>query len=254
MSSDKSAESDPTSAILTSEGLEALPIEASQHHTAPRNPSAHDSTPRVTDVTHGISIAKETSHAAKLDQVIDDSTPLPPGYRFLRRGDNTMTLRCRDRAQSAKRTVYTILDNNGKRVGIGVPSIDAVQFPTNLQIRRGRAGEREETPEQLFKEAVMTQFPQIPFEDLDAITITRPIRKKQKKGIFKKGLEKQAHQATRDYVYHNRINHHDLLTWAETAQEIDHVLESWGLVRSEAPCRTILRSEAATKRLPGTKR
>jgi hypothetical protein len=75
------------------------------------------------------------------EPVVSIASPMPPGYKFVPKGNTYITRHCRQKTQQAHRTVYTVIDDKKKPVGIRVPKSVYVAV---LQSERETHSERRE--------------------------------------------------------------------------------------------------------------
>ncbi|KAJ8126509.1 hypothetical protein O1611_g7130 [Lasiodiplodia mahajangana] len=174
------------------------------------------------------------------DPVVSASSPLPPGYRFLPKGNFYMSLTCRRRTLLARRVVYVVINDEKKRIGIRVPAhiFEEVRKSEKLtrRSRQRKVGYEDKKIEERFKVAILATFPQIPTEELELIKHHATRKGKGRVGRTRtREIAEKARLATQAHVRHTKTDYDELLkrgTDRETArnltsQKVRDILKQW---------------------------
>ncbi|KAK0738275.1 hypothetical protein B0T18DRAFT_474535 [Schizothecium vesticola] len=96
------------------------------------------------------------------------TTPLPPGYCFIPKGDVYITKNCRLRTLAANRPLYIVHDARDRRIGLRCPSSIAAAVEADSRAtaatRAAAVQKRDASHEKAFEAAVVELFPKIPRE------------------------------------------------------------------------------------------
>lgn len=135
------------SSLLTDDGSQVTPL---------RHPMTLRSCNEMANKTAQATTSTLTAFST-IEPVVRASSPVPPGYKFLPKGNPYLTRNARAQTQLAHQVVYAVVNNDKKQVGIRVPSsiYDAVlqSEKATRQNRRQIVIERDMSLEKRFREA-----------------------------------------------------------------------------------------------------
>ncbi|KAI1276396.1 hypothetical protein F5Y07DRAFT_366635 [Xylaria sp. FL0933] len=176
-----------------------------------------------------------------IEPVVRDTSPMPPGYSFVPKGNQYVTRNCRRQTQQSHKVVYAVVNDRKKQVGIRVPgAIYAEVLQSEKATRSDRqelVRKNDETIEKSLGKEIRKQFPRLPHEELRMI-----MRRATAKGQGRVGrtrtitMKEKAHLAVQAHIRHTKTNYDDLLksgTERESAraiisQRVLDVLKEWG--------------------------
>jgi len=95
---------------------------------------------RVTDMSKTTARRSQPAFTTA-EPVVSVTSPMPPGYKFVSKGNPYITRHCRQETQQAHKTVYAVMDDKKKPVGIRVPKW---VYEAVLQSERETHSERRE--------------------------------------------------------------------------------------------------------------
>ncbi|KAK1835151.1 hypothetical protein QBC39DRAFT_419720 [Podospora conica] len=105
---------------------------------------------------------------APTEITVQATAPLPPGYRFIPKGDVYITKNCRLRTLAANRPFYIVHDARDRRIGLRCPASIAAAVEADSHAtaatRAAAVKKRDASHEKAFEAAVLELFPQIPRE------------------------------------------------------------------------------------------
>ncbi|KAI0123966.1 hypothetical protein BJ170DRAFT_598295 [Xylariales sp. AK1849] len=175
------------------------------------------------------------------EPVVRHSTPLPAGYVFVPKGNVYITGNCRRQAQATSQTVYAVVNNDKRALGIRVPSniyasVRAAEANTR-QTRASAVQKRDDALERQFCDAVMKQFPKVPAETIPLI-VARAMQKGSRR-VGRTGTLDVAQKATlavRAHIRHCHTDYDAILRQGvkkddarkQTHDKIDKFVTSWG--------------------------
>jgi hypothetical protein len=117
------------------------------------------STASCSELTKQIQRARTSTLPAlsTIEPVVRASSPLPPDYNFLPKGNPYMTRHCRQKTRLAHQTVYAVVNDEKKQVGIRVPSTiyeEVLQSENaSRESRQQMVEKHDKSVEEQFKEA-----------------------------------------------------------------------------------------------------
>ncbi|KAI1349709.1 hypothetical protein F5Y01DRAFT_327026 [Xylaria sp. FL0043] len=176
-----------------------------------------------------------------IEPVVRDTSPMPPGYSFVPKGNQYVTRHCRRQTQQSHKVVYAVVNDRKKQVGIRVPgAIYADVLQSEKATRSDRqelVRKNDETIEKSLGKAIREQFPRLPHEELRMI-----MRRATVKGHGRVGrtrtitMKEKAHLAVQAHIRHTKTNYDDLLksgTGRDNArtiisQRVLDILREWG--------------------------
>ena len=108
----------------------------------------------------------------KHEITVSSKKPLPPGYKFLAKGNAYKTLHCRRLTHEAGKPLYVVEDGS-KTIGIRVPKSIYFKVQTlareTLHARRTATEQRDATTLRQAATELEKQFPEMPEEDHEKI-------------------------------------------------------------------------------------
>ncbi|KAI0542649.1 hypothetical protein GGR58DRAFT_451376 [Xylaria digitata] len=175
------------------------------------------------------------------EPVVRASSHMPTGYTFVPKGNPYLTRNCRRQTQLSHQTVYAVVNDQKKQVGIRVPWLIYAVVRQNendtLPVRQKNVRKRDESLENRFREAIKKQFPRISHEVLSAVVRHATAKRKGRVGRTKMiDIEQKARLAVQAYVRHIKTNYEDLLRSGidreearnSTSQRTFDILRDWG--------------------------
>ncbi|KAI1110363.1 hypothetical protein F5Y14DRAFT_429166 [Nemania sp. NC0429] len=239
------AKPNPQSGLPIDEASQATPP---QHHMTLRSSSNTITAMKTTQASTPTLTVLST-----VEPVVRASSPLPPGYMFLPKGNPYMTRNAREQTRRARQVAYAVVNDDKKQIGIRVPSsiCEAVSQSekTTRLIRRQAVIEHDLSVEKRFREAILSRFPRIPPEEIHAIAHHATMKRTGRVG--RTGtieIEEKALLATQAHIRHNKTDYDALLRQGtnresarkSTAQTVAHILKEWGPApaRSQKPITT----------------
>ncbi|KAJ3567210.1 hypothetical protein NPX13_g6849 [Xylaria arbuscula] len=202
------------------------------------------------------------------EPVVRDVEPMPKGYCFVRKGNTYVTRNCRRQTQEALFTVYAVVDEDKRHIGIRVPaSIHQVVLESEKATRVDRQAnvkKRDKSIEERFRGSILDTYPCIPPEDLS--TISRHATANGAGRVGRTGkLETttKAILAVRAHIRHTKTDYEALLKSGtsresardKTAQKITDVEHEWGRVpaKTQPAKKSAVRSKARSRARSRTK-
>ncbi|CAJ2505911.1 Uu.00g000410.m01.CDS01 [Anthostomella pinea] len=151
------------------------------------------------------------------EPIVYHSTPMPPDYDFVPKGNMCITRHCRLMAQQAHQTVHAVVDEDEKvHLGIRVPkhiSTSVRRAAITSRLDRKLAVEKRDTAlAKQFEENILKLFPQTPRQAILPGIISRAM----KKGAGRVGrtgtieIEEKATLAVRAHIRH-QLTEYDVL-------------------------------------------
>ncbi|KAI0452061.1 hypothetical protein F5B21DRAFT_516334 [Xylaria acuta] len=236
---------------LTNKIPQAIAAIASRHRMTLRSSGTHVS---MNNRDNGVYDTKETTQLSCADgsslpafsttgPVVCASSKMPPGYRFVPKGDPYVTRNCRQRTRQAHQVTYAVVNDEKKQVGIRVPlpiytavleSASATRDHRRLIVKK-----RDEDLEKRFREAILAQFPRIPPEEIRIIVRRATVKGEGRVGrTGRKGMGEKAFLAAQAHIRHTKTDYEDLLRSGtnreaariRTARNVFSVLNEWGPV------------------------
>ncbi|KAI1809262.1 hypothetical protein GGS20DRAFT_590831 [Poronia punctata] len=187
---------------------------------------------------------KTTTNAAfsTVEPTVSASSPMPPKYKFVPKGNPYVTRHCRQRTQAARQVVYVVVDKRRKPIGIRVPQsiyVAVIESEKETHSEREQAvTQRDEALKKRFSEEILARFPCMPSEEVPKI-INRAMKKHAGR-VGRTGtmeLSEKAFLAVQAHVRHTKTDYDKLLkdgTQYEAARslilpKVREVLVQWGL-------------------------
>lgn len=205
------------------------------------------------------------------EPVVGASTPMPHGYVFVPTGNMYVTRTCRSWTQLGRQTVFVVVDDKRKRLGIRVPStVYSKACSSELATRRHRTTivkKIDNALESQYEDAILEAFPKIPKQLIP--DIVRVATAKHSGRIGRTGtldMAQKARLGVRAHIRHNHTDYDRLLKGKDigrnqarqlTSAKTNDVMRQWGCVSInpkpkanstvKAPCRS-RRGPIKTKR------
>ncbi|GAP89973.2 putative alanine and arginine rich protein [Rosellinia necatrix] len=201
--------------------------------------------------SHTSMSALPTSSA--IEPVVRASSPMPPGYTFVPKGDPYLTRHCRRQTQEAHQVVYVVVDDKKKQIGIRVPiHIQASVKRSEIETRSTRkqlVRKSDESLEKHFREAILARFPRIPHDELPKIIHRATAKGKGRVGRTGTiGMDGKVRLAVQAHIRHTKTDYDGLLrngTEREEARRLTlqkalDILKEWGPIpkKKQTPERT----------------
>ncbi|KAI8958254.1 hypothetical protein F5Y11DRAFT_336775 [Daldinia sp. FL1419] len=177
---------------------------------------------------------------SRRDILVRMHTPMPRGYKFVRRGDRYITRNCRLRAHTEGHVVYIVRERN-EILGIRVPQViynNVLQDHRRTQgIRANNVISRENRLSNNFRTAILTQFPDIPPRDLEHVLTGTLQRRSGRVGrVESLALVDKARLSVRAHIRHRHTNYDELLQYGVPRDDardlvypqIDEISCIWG--------------------------
>ncbi|GAW24859.1 hypothetical protein ANO14919_144540 [Xylariales sp. No.14919] len=176
-----------------------------------------------------------------VEPVIRESSPMPPGYSFVPKGDPYLTRHCRQQTQQAHQVVYVVVNNAKKQVGIRVPEsiyTEVLQSESaTRQSRQQKVKKSDEDLEKRFRDAIHERFPRIPAEEIPLIA--RYATAKGEGRVGRTGrieIAEKAYRAVQAHIRHTKTNYENLLkrgvgrekARSSESRKIIDLLRKWG--------------------------
>lgn len=169
------------------------------------------------------------------------TTPLPPGYRFIPKGDVYITKNCRLRTLAANRPLYIVHDARDRRIGLRCPSSIAAAVEADSRAtaatRAAAVQKRDASHEKAFEAAVVELFPKIPRELVPGV-VKHAVEKRSGR-VGRTGMldvRERAKLAVRAHIRHKWTGYDGLLRGGMGREEarravggkISEVAKGWG--------------------------
>lgn len=169
------------------------------------------------------------------------TTPLPPGYRFVPKGDVYITKNCRLRTLAANRPLYIVHDARDRRIGLRCPSSIAAAVEADSRAtaatRAAAVQKRDASHEKAFEAAVVELFPKIPRELVPGV-VKHAVEKRSGR-VGRTGMldvKERAKLAVRAHIRHKWTGYDGLLREGVAREEarrlvggkISEVAKGWG--------------------------
>ena len=173
---------------------------------------------------------------------------MPPGYRFVPKGDVYITKNCRQRTHEAGKPLYVVVDKKNRPLGLRCPKevYDAVQAGHQATAdKRARAVQRRDAAlEGNFEEAVLKFFPKTPREYIPQIV--KHALEKRSGRVGRTGtveLEAKVNLAVRAHIRHCHTDYDKLLRTGmarhvarnQISQRLNEVAMQWGGKPTKSP-------------------
>lgn len=114
------------------------------------------------------------------EAIVTPSTPMPHGYKLLKKGYPFMTALCRRKARAAGCKLYVVQAGN-RTIGLRAPKRIINEVRDEEQhtraTRRANVASRDDAARRAFKEAIMEQYPEIPSADAEKV-LQQTLRKR----------------------------------------------------------------------------
>ncbi|KAH6895454.1 hypothetical protein B0T10DRAFT_216716 [Thelonectria olida] len=114
------------------------------------------------------------------EQVVTDSTPMPKGYGFLKKGTLYLTANVRRKTHAANKTLFVVKDKSGV-LGLRAPKWILHQVfdeeKATREKRKEKVQRRDKAGEKEFETSIRALFPKIPADDVQAV-ISRALKKR----------------------------------------------------------------------------
>ncbi|KAI0912157.1 hypothetical protein F4823DRAFT_582585 [Ustulina deusta] len=228
---------------------QAIPVTVSQHRMTLRS-RTHDSVHGRDSAVRSNAMTTQRPHASTsallafstTEPVVRATSPMPPGYSFVPKGDPYLTRNCRRHSQQSHQVVYAVVNDEKKQIGIRVPrSIHAAVSKSERATRMDRqqiVRKRDESIEKSLREAILKLFPRLPHEELSMII--RRATAKRRGRVGRTGTietAEKARLAVQAHIRHTKTNYEGLLksgtsregARAMTSQRTFDLLREWGL-------------------------
>ncbi|TLS31011.1 hypothetical protein PpBr36_03491 [Pyricularia pennisetigena] len=189
------------------------------------------------------------------EPMVTPSTPMPPGYRFVSKGNVYITKNCRKNTQAANKTVYVVVESlNTKRVktlGIRVPAdIYGEVVESERQTRTARATNvqrRDDAGLRAFEQELRRMFPKAPTDAVE--TVARHALVKRSRRVGRAGtmdMDKKVRLAVTAHIRHLHTDYDAMLgrgvpreearakVWARIAEVADGWAGRPGSLKSHA--------------------
>ncbi|KAI0105710.1 hypothetical protein GGR51DRAFT_518860 [Nemania sp. FL0031] len=196
------------------------------------------SKPRATPTTTP-TIASQR-HMESQEIIVSASSPLPPDYKFLPKGNHYMTCTCRRRTLRARQAFYVVVNDEKKRIGIRVPARIYEAARKSEHLTRGSRQRKviyyDRKLEERFTEAIRDKFPQIPPDEL--LLIKQHATRKRSGRVGRTQtieIAERAHLATQAHIRHTKTEYDELLkrgidretARVITSQKVYNILKQW---------------------------
>ncbi|KAK3301633.1 uncharacterized protein B0T15DRAFT_318671 [Chaetomium strumarium] len=170
---------------------------------------------------------------------VDD--PMPRGYRFVPQGNVYITKYCRKLTHDAQKTLYVVLDDRNKPIGLRCPihiyETVRSQNKTTAAQRAVAVQKRDAAIEEKFEEALLKLFPDIPKAEIPLIL--KHALKKHSRRVGRAGklaLQDKVKLAVRAHIRHVHTDYDMLLkqgTSRPVAREkvwgrLNEIARQWG--------------------------
>jgi hypothetical protein len=167
--------------------------------------------------------------------------PMPKGYRFVPKGNVYITKNCRKKTHDADKTLYVVVDERDKPLGLRCPShiYHAVmrEHRATAEQRAAAVQKRDAAIEESFEETMVTLFPKIPKAEIPQIL--KHSLKKHSRRVGRTGtvaLHDRVKLAVRAHIRHVHTDYDQLLKQGVdrvTAREkvwarLNEVARLWG--------------------------
>jgi len=111
--------------------------------------------------------------AMRHEPTVSISTPPPPGYHLVPKGNPYMTLNCRKQTQLSGKKVYNVVDKHKHPIGIRVPrsiyTSVLASFTATKDTRADAVRRRDSRLEDTYRDAIIASFPGIPRDRVPGI-------------------------------------------------------------------------------------
>ncbi|KAK3956937.1 hypothetical protein QBC32DRAFT_57073 [Pseudoneurospora amorphoporcata] len=166
---------------------------------------------------------------------------MPIGYVFVPKGDVYITKHCRRETHSANLTVYVVVNNRRKPIGLRCPAsiVEAVQESNQATAakRAEAVQKRDAAIEGDFKEALKRLFPNTPEESIPKL-VSHALKKRSRR-VGRSGtvqLDDKVKLAVRAHIRHQHTDYEQLLRQGTTREEarkqvfskLNEVARLWG--------------------------
>ncbi|EHA52838.1 hypothetical protein MGG_05118 [Pyricularia oryzae 70-15] len=154
------------------------------------------------------------------EPMVTASTPMPPGYRFVSKGNVYITKNCRKKTQAAGKTVYVVVESlktkRVKTLGIRVPTdIYSEVAESERQTRTARATnvqKRDDAGLRAFELELRRLFPQAPADAAE--TVARHALVKRSRRVGRAGtmdMDKKVRLAVTAHIRHRHTDYDAML-------------------------------------------
>ncbi|KAH9430036.1 hypothetical protein MCOR02_009758 [Pyricularia oryzae] len=154
------------------------------------------------------------------EPMVTASTPMPPGYRFVSKGNVYITKNCRKNTQAAGKTVYVVVESlktkRVKTLGIRVPTdIYSEVAESERQTRTARATnvqKRDDAGLRAFELELRRLFPQAPADAAE--TVARHALVKRSRRVGRAGtmdMDKKVRLAVTAHIRHRHTDYDAML-------------------------------------------
>ncbi|KAI0400073.1 hypothetical protein F4802DRAFT_586708 [Xylaria palmicola] len=230
-------------AILHSNQLGAIFSDSSQHRMTLRSTNkrdlGHDASTDVSTQRPQVKASIQPAPST-VEPVVRASSTMPQGYSFVPKGNPYLTRNCRQQTQRARQVIYVVVNDKKKQVGIRVPSpiyAEVLQAEEATRVsRKKQVIKRDEGLENQFREAILSQFPRIPPDEVSKIA-----RHATAKGEGRVGrtetieMGHKARLAAQAHIRHTKTDYDSLLkkgigrTTARemTSEKVLDILKEW---------------------------
>jgi hypothetical protein len=188
--------------------------------------------------------------------------PMPRGYRFVPKGNVYITKNCRKMTHEAEKTLYVVVDNKNKPIGLRCPihiyeDVRSQNKATAAQ-RAAAVQKRDAAIEEEFEEALLKLFPDIPKVEIPLI-LKHALKKHSRRvgRASKVALQDKVKLAVRAHIRHVHTDYDMLLkqgTSRPVAREkvwgrLNEIARKWG----GRPLKTMALTSAAEKQAKKSK-
>jgi hypothetical protein len=179
---------------------------------------------------------------------VDHQVPLPPGYRFLAKGNRYKTLHCRKATLKASMTLY-VVKKDKKPIGIRVPIFVIHQVTEQavltLPARTAATAQRDKADADKATAELKNLFPNMPNSDLNKI-LNHGFRKYSSRvgRSGKLSLRHKAILAVQAHIRHQHTSYEKMLKGGNgrkkarkaTYASIQGTMQSWGFTEGKHRC------------------
>ncbi|KAI1299738.1 hypothetical protein F5Y03DRAFT_246777 [Xylaria venustula] len=182
------------------------------------------------------------------EPVVRATSPMPPGYVFVNKGNPYLTRNCRRLTQLANQVVYAVINDAKKQVGIRVPSSiysDVLKSERETRLtRREKVKKRDEAVEECLSQAIRKLFPRLPDNELRPIMRRATAKRQGRVGrTGKLTMAEKARLAVQAHVRHTKTTYENLLRSGvsrESARsmissESSKIMREWGMAPRRRP-------------------
>ncbi|KAL7624867.1 hypothetical protein AAE478_004081 [Parahypoxylon ruwenzoriense] len=181
------------------------------------------------------------------DTVVSVSDPMPCGYVFVQKGNTYITANCRKETYTKGKIVYIVQDLKHRQVGIHVPKtvfMGVLKSHHETKDLRARVVQRRDRKmEADFRHSILSQFPQIPSNELPKV-----VSQAMKKGSGRVGrtgkldIAEKTRLAVHAHVRHTHTEYDKLLRNGVPREQarnqiremVDKMMKTWGWLSKPA--------------------